>query len=310
VAPAAATAEARTLQASAQRRVWSTLLDRRDWTSYVYVPLIVPILVLTPYLIYTSHQRSERINHLVESLSQGSRDLAQMSRLLEGKQQPWKGEPAEEVPNFEDPEIKGFEVLQDSRIMDLRSWKPVDAGQSDPSSLVFGYRRLKVVKLPENARNNLFSVSLLATSPTTAVRFPSQQLQPNLSMTRREDAAPDQKEYHWRASYDFQHVPTGEFVDLLVEYHSPGRYLQPGGKGTTLVFPIRAQTGELTTWILMPEGLKYGSFRIIRYATGKPEQVESVKVVTEYLADDFTILAFKLLDLKSGYTYEVSWTYQ
>jgi len=35
-----------------------------------------------------------------------------------------------------------------------------------------------------------------------------------------------------------------------------------------------------------------------------------VKVVTEYLAEEFTIIAFKLLSLKSGYTYEVSWTYR
>jgi hypothetical protein len=32
------------LQASAIRRIWGTLLDWRDWTSYVYVPIIVPIL--------------------------------------------------------------------------------------------------------------------------------------------------------------------------------------------------------------------------------------------------------------------------
>jgi predicted acylesterase/phospholipase RssA len=198
--PVTSTGEARTLQASAARRIWSTLLDRRDWTSYVYVPLIVPILVLAPYLIYKSHQRSERINHLVESLSQGSRDLGQMSRLLDGKLQPWIGEPAEEVPNFEERDIQGFEVLQDSRIMDLRSWKPVKSGQSDPGSLVFGYRRLKVVMQPENAGNNIFSVYLLATSPTTAVRFPAQQLQPKLSMCRQEVAALDQTEYHWRAS--------------------------------------------------------------------------------------------------------------
>ena len=70
--PTAATVEARTLQASALRRIWSTLLDRRDWTSYVYVPLLVPILVLLPYLVVKSHQRSQRLNHLVESLSQGA----------------------------------------------------------------------------------------------------------------------------------------------------------------------------------------------------------------------------------------------
>ncbi len=179
-----------------------------------------------------------------------------------------------------------------------------------PSSLVFGYRRLKVFKQPEKAGDSLFHVYLLGTSSEMAVRFPTQQLQPKLSMSRVEDATRGQTEYHWRASYDFQHVPVGEFVDLIVEYHSPGQYRQRGGEGTVLVFPIHADTAELTAWILMPEGKEYESFRVVRYETAKPANVEAVKVVTEYLAEEFTIIAFKLLSLKSGYTYEVSWTYR
>ena len=35
-----------------------------------------------------------------------------------------------------------------------------------------------------------------------------------------------------------------------------------------------------------------------------------MKVVTEYLAEDYTILAFKLLSLEAGYTYEITWFYQ
>jgi hypothetical protein len=81
-APIEATLEARTLHGSASRRIWSTLLDHRDWVSYVYVPIIVPILFLTPYLAYKVYERSHRINQIVESLSQQSRDLEQMTRLM------------------------------------------------------------------------------------------------------------------------------------------------------------------------------------------------------------------------------------
>jgi hypothetical protein len=308
--PVEATVEARTLQASAVRRIWSTLLDRRDWTSYVYVPLLVPILFGTPYLVYKSHQRSQHVEHLVESLSQGSRDRDQMSRLLEARQKPWVGEPAEEMSPFEETDLRGFEILQESRIFDLRGWKPVQPGESDAGSVAFCYRRLKVFKQPENAGNNVFHLDLLATSPQTAVRFPRQRLQPKLSVSRPEGSSSTQKESHWRASYDFRHVPAGEFVDLIIEYHSPGRYLQRGGNGTAVVFPIRADTAEQTTWILMPEGKRYDAFRIVRYETRKPDVVEPVKVVTEYLAEDFTIIAFKLLSLKAGCSYEVSWTYR
>lgn len=169
---------------------------------------------------------------------------------------------------------------------------------------------LKVYKQPEKSGNNFFHVYLMGNGPKVAVRFPTQQLQPKLSMSRVEDATSGQKEYRWRASYDFQHVPAGEFVDLIVEYHSHGQSLQRGDNGTALVFPIHADTSELTAWIMMPEGKEYQSFHITRYETGKPETVENVNVVTEYLAEEFAIIAFKLLSLKSGYTYEVSWTYR
>ena len=199
---------------------------------------------------------------------------------------------AEEVRSFDEPDFKGFEILQDSRIFDLRSWKPVEAcGERSQFpglwlSAVEGLqtarerRKQPLPRLPPGDQSQM------------AVRFPPQQLQPKLSMSRVEDATRGQKEYRWRASYDFQHVPAGDFVDLIVEYHSPGQFLQRGGNGTALVFPIQADTAELTAWILMPEGKEYQSFRIIRYETGKPENVEAVKVVTEYLAEEFTIIAF------------------
>jgi predicted acylesterase/phospholipase RssA len=309
VGPDAATVEARTLQASAQRRVWSTLLDRRDWTSYVYVPLIIPILVLAPYLVARSHERSQRYNHLVQSLSQGSRDLENMSRLLESRPTLLAGVAAEEVRSLEPPDLRGFEVLQDSRIVDLRGWRPVESGKSDAGSRVYSYRRLKVTKRANSGVNPL-RMHLLPTSPNTAVRFPPQQLQARLLKADVESPVPGQRESRWQAIFDFQRVAAGDFVDLIVEFDSPGRYLQRGDSSTAMPFQIETETAELTTWVLMPEGREYQSFRIIRYPTGKPGEVEDVKVVTEYLADDFTILAFKLLSLKCGYTYEVSWDYR
>ena len=60
----------------------------------------------------------------------------------------------------------------------------------------------------------------------------------------------------------------------------------------------------------MPKGKEYRNFRVTRYETGKPDKVEAVRLVTEYLADDYSIIAFKLLALKPRYTYEVSWAYK
>jgi predicted acylesterase/phospholipase RssA len=308
--PAPATIEARTLQASALRRIWSTLLDYRDWVSYIYVPLIIPILFLMPYLVARYYQRSYQLNQLIESLSQGSKDREKMSELLETEQTPWTGEPAEKVPRLDEPDLKGFDILQDSRFIDLRNWRPARSGKSDPTPLVYVYRRLKVFKQRENSSNNLFRARLLPTSPNTATRFPSQRLHPQLRMSEGERSFSGEEKCHWEVSFDFSRVPAGEFVDLIMEEHSPGQFMERGEKAALLAFLVQAETAELTMWIFMPRRMEYRNFGIIRYHTGKPETSETVRVVTEYLAKDYTILAFKLLALKPGYTYEVYWSYK
>jgi predicted acylesterase/phospholipase RssA len=308
--PAPATSEARTLQASAVRRIWSTLIDCRDWVSYLYVPILVPILVLLPYVALRFYERSHRINQIVESLSQSTRDLQQMSSLIDGPVAPWMGETPEEIRTTDEPDLTGFEVLQDMHIHDLRNWNPARAGKSDAASRVYGYRRLKVFKKPDHPLKNDFRVRLPVTSPLTQVRLPPQQLSGRVRRSTVANSAPDQAQCLWEVRFDFEKVPAGDYVDVILEHLSTGDYLRRGDVSTTLSFDVRAETAEMTRWILLPKGRDYRSYRIIRYKTGKPETAEPVKIVTEYLADDYTILAYKLLSVDAGYTHEVTWYYK
>ena len=154
---------------------------------------------------------------------------------------------------------------------------------------------------------NFFRVSVLALSPETQVRFPPQQLNPKLFSRKLENTAGGRKLVHWEVGADFQKVPAGEAVDIIYEHISPGLFLRDGVGSSTLSFDVEADTIELTRWLLLPEGKEYRMFQLIRYQTGKLGTSESVKIVSEYLADDYTILAFKLLSLKAGYTYELTW---
>jgi len=309
--PIAVTKAARALHASAARRIWSKLLDYRDWVSYVYVPIIIPILVLLPLVIVKSYERSHRVNQIVESLAQGSRDLEQMTQLMEGPAAPFVGEKnVEQLQADDKADLTGFLILQDSRIIDLRNWKPVAESNNDSSSTVYGYRRLKVQKQLDNGNNAMFRVSVLALSPQTQVRFPPQQLQPKLYSRNLESSQRGEKLVHWEVGADFRKVPAGDSVDLVYEQFSPGLFLGEGVGSNTLVFDVEAETVELTRWLLMPEGREYRNFQLIRYKTGRRETAEQVKLTTEYLADDFSILAFKLLSLKAGYTYELKWFYR
>jgi predicted acylesterase/phospholipase RssA len=307
---AAATIDARRLQASAQRRIWSRLFDFRDWISYIYVPIIVPILTLLPYFAVKLHQRSVQLNRLVDSLSHGSQDLEIMSRLLDGPAKPWVGEGYEDVPGLAEPDFKGFEILQDSRILDMRAWNPSGNAKYDTESLVYGYRRVKVLKLPNNPGNNSFHLTALATHPQTQFRFPLQQLQPKLRRTGMASTIPGEKMVRWDVSADFSEVLAGEFVDVTYEHISPGLFLRRGPGWTSITFQTQAETAEVTRWFLLPQGKEYRSLRIVRWETGKPEKVETVRVVNKYLADDSTILAYKLLSENAGYTNEVTLYYK
>ena len=193
-------------------------------------------------------------------------------------------------------------------MLDLRTWRPAGSGKA--GSYLYGYRRLKVRRDPENVLNADFRVSVLATAVDTQVRFPAQQLKPKLYV-RNAGASPDGEALrHWAIGADFHTVPSDQAADIVYEHISPGRFLREGIGSVSFSFDIEAETAELTRWILMPEGREYSSFHIIRYRTGQPQFPENVNVVTEYLAEDRSILAFKLLAVDPGYTYEVSWSYR
>ena len=158
--------------------------------------------------------------------------------------------------------------------------------------------------------NHEFRTSVLAFSPETQIRFPPQQLTPKLYSRNLESSPGGEKQVRWEVGADFVKVPAGDYVDLIYEHLSPGTFVARGRGSTTLSFDVEAETVELSRWLLLPKGKEYTSYQLIRYQTGKPETAENVKIATEYLADDSTILAFKLLSLKAGYTYDITWFYR
>ncbi len=308
-APAASTTDARALQGSAFRRIWSTLLDRRDWASYIYVPIILPILILLPYVAFTTYRSMHRYNELVASYAQGTNDLETLSDMLGREPETFAGERPEKVRSLdEQPDLTGFQILQDSRIIDLRGWHP-GAGDGERSTVVI-HRRLKVLKLRENKSNNVFRLHLLPTSPQTAVRFPTQTLRGKLRVCETEGGDSGSEGYRWEADFDFLGVPAGDFAEVSLDERSPGHYLEGGQGGAGVTFHVQAATAELATWLLMPRGREYQNFNITRHQTGKPETSEAFRPITEYLADDSTILAFKLVGLDPGWTYQVRWIYK
>jgi hypothetical protein len=301
------TAEARELQKSAGRRIWTSLFDRRDWVTYIYVPILVPILLFLPYLSYHYYKRSVRLNALTESFAQGSPDLAKLGEMLDNDPMPpWTGVTSEDGNEADTRDMSGFKILSDSRITDLRAWDAATVGKINSNSRIYTYRRILVVKQPDHVGPWLFSARLILGGSVGEVRFPPQQLQGRVTKTAQKDG----QKYRWEALFDFARVPLGKSVELFIEVQSPGLFLQGTESGTGLTFLIDAETAEIDQWVLMPKGREYKQFRYIYYKRNQPETAKDGTFTTQYLSDDSSMLAFKLLSLEPGYDHEVFWDYK
>jgi predicted acylesterase/phospholipase RssA len=303
------TNQARRLQASASRRIWRNLLSLRDWTSFIYIPLLA-LLLLAPICMIDSYRHSQRVARLIESISRGNPDFDIMSQLVRAPMKPFKGETAEDVRQLEPSDCKGFNVLQDARIFDLRSWNPTaQEGKSDLTSLVYGYRRLKVQKAVKNG-DDVLRVASIVSTPESQFRFPPQQFRPKLRRLVVDSPSSRDRTAQFEVSVDLTRAPTGQIVDIIYEHESPADFVQRGEISTTIPFRSDFDAAEVTHWFLMPHGREYRSFQILRYEMGKPRTAEVVKDFTEILADDSSIIAYKLASMKAGYMYEVTWFYK
>jgi hypothetical protein len=299
------TVQARQLQVSASRRIWSRLLNLRDWPSYVYMPLIALVL-LAPYFVYDSYQHSRRVARLIEYTSDSGPDIEVMSRLIRRPMKPFDGVTAEDVGQLDPPDYKGFSVLQDAHIIDFRSWKPIGDGNNDSTMLVYGYRRLKVQKASKDG-NDVFRVISAPSSPDSQFRFPPQQFPPKLRRMVVENPKSSEKTAQFEVSIDMSKAPMGQVVDIVYEHYSRGPFLHGNELSTTCSFRSDFDAAEVTRWFLMPRGREFRNFQILRYETGKPQATEVVKALTEFVADDSSIFAYKMVSLKAGYTFDVTW---
>lgn len=304
--PAPETVQSRILQRSARRRLWSTLLDYRDWVSYLYVPILVPILIVLPYYGVKWHHEAQVAQQLIESVALGNRDFAVMGKLLnEGPVAPFVGMQTQEVQEVIPLDYSGFEVISDTRVYDYRSWRTAVVGAADDQSWGYAYRRMRVRKLTPTV--NEFVMRFRNQTPGIEARPLNKQI-PTALRLRRDAKAEDGKSFDvLDVAFDLTFVAAGEVVDLPVEImirEPPPERLQ------NIRLFVDAETEMFTIWLLMPARRQFESTDVVRYAIGKTASPESIVPANELISEDGRILSFTLLSLKPGFRYEFRWTFR
>ena len=124
-----------------------------------------------------------------------------------------------------------------------------------------------------------------------------------------EDSVEGKKGCRWEVHADFTTVPAGQWRDIIIESQTPAAFLKRGENSTAQSFEFSSEVAEVNFWILMPPQRHYRDFRLVRYKKGETGSAEAMIPATQFLAQDSEILAFKMLNTKPLYRYEMSWEY-
>jgi predicted acylesterase/phospholipase RssA len=290
---------ARRLKHSAQRRIFSTLLSYKDWPTYVWVPLVVLLFTWMPWSYYHASERANRNQLIVEAISDSSpmyrTILQQLDRgpitSLAGMHFEQSDQPAastDDTPNFQ--------IIRDTRIVDLRGW----TATNDEDERVYTHRNLRVRRLSADEGNSaLLQLRLYTRTTELDLRCDEERLDPKLVRYQRGD------EYAWDLTLDFQHIPVGKDIDIVIEMLVPEGSSQDGW----FAFSVEKETVIAKLWVLMPERRSYDAFELFSYERGKPETSEVEYPSNQLEIPSGDVITFELVSPAADRFYECNWTW-
>lgn len=300
-ATSAAARLAQRLRRSSGRKVWSTLLDWRDWPSYLYVAAALLLFVALPVHVYRLHRHATMLTNVIKSIAKGDPDIRLVLDLVDrDPTTAWKtvavGSP---VPSAT-PDHAGVDILALSRIVDLRPAWTARRGSDDGRLHVRDRMTVRVSDPAARSRPFVLRTSL----PIDDVVFRQPPDQPPLTIqaVATADEGAGAPRYEFR--YDLAAVPVDEPVTLelgaVVRYRELDRHHLP----IVLEYPVDL----LTVWMLFPENHPYRSYRLLRYPRGEPDAAEPM--TSRYTIDHpyGQLIGWSLINPQLQTVYECRWT--
>jgi predicted acylesterase/phospholipase RssA len=301
------TRAARALQGSGRRRLWSSLLDVRDWVTWIYLPLIVLLLGVLPFFAYHTYRHARLDASLSRAVVEMREDFRKMLELLEfGPPADFPAMPVKDTETLS-PRLaeEGLDIIADTRITDLREW----LGDSRPSSRrVFVYRHVMVRKLSESEGLPGLRLQSLWDTPELAVHCENSKLSPVVRRCNQSTTGDEKGPYAWEIALDFSSVAVGETVDLVI-----GVMQSANGDDPSLLqkqwwqFEVDAQPEIITSWVLLPRRQSDESFNVVRSRNDTPEVIELVKPTHETQMHGGTVKSWSVVHPEPDYTYSSRW---
>lgn len=310
------TRQARELQASSQRVIFGRLLSFRDWPTYVCVPLLLVLLLGLPYFGYQAYKKANRSEMIVDAITFSNSDFQLVLQLARRNPIPgdWTPLSVEEVSVLEPASYRGFRLITDTRVIDMRAWK---FGVNDVTHRIITYRRMQVRRVALNANVNSgeqnqssgkFRIQQFGLTDKASIRCDAKGLRPILRIAPHVTPS-GQEGFLYELEFDLSSVPEGQDFEFGFEVTEPGLQGRADWENQ-LVFPIVAPTDVATLWVLLPLDHPYSSFEIIGYDRQTPFNVEATDATYEFQMADGSLFGWMLVAPRDDYQYECSWTYR
>jgi predicted acylesterase/phospholipase RssA len=292
-------ADARLLRRSAERRIWSTLLDFRDWTSYLCLPILILLFVILPIQSWRFYWQARKDATVVEAITQSDPDFRKVLELVhQGRVRDFAPQEVKDQAEPTSIASQGYEFVSDTHIVDLRNWRP------DKRDTAYYFRRLRVRKTGKDDR-----LVIQYVQPFNRVDFRCgpEKLKPAV---HRVPARPGQRNVTWEVEFDFSDVQPGRVTEVTIEAHVHEVAAMAGKGETWLRYRPQVKTKDALVWLLFPEDRPYQHYSLTRYPVANPGPSEPIE--TRYTINHpyGSIIAWMVINPEVGYSYECQWTWQ
>jgi predicted acylesterase/phospholipase RssA len=301
--PASATQLARRLRRSSHRRVWSTLLDPRDWPSYLYVLVALVLFVYLPLQVYRLHERAELQATVIDSIAKGDPDFREVLGLLDkDPTSDWSTITVGEQAEPTELDFTGLEILTYSRLVDLRKWNP-DEKTPEAKGRVLVRDRL-TLRVTDSKSNRHVTYRTALPLEDVEFRQPPGQLQAVISRVRKGVDVFEGYGPAYEIQYDLSQIPFGEPVTIELAALARLPVLEFDRSPIVLKF----KTDMLSMWMMFPENRPYRTYSLVHYPADKSAPPQMVNPRNKIDHPYGSLIGWSVVNPQVGTVYECRWT--
>lgn len=300
--PSMATQLSRQLRKSSRRRTLSTVLDWRDWPSYLYVAVAFVLFFYLPLQVYQLYRKSETQGKIISSVASGNPDIRQILELA--KSDPtadWSSEEIREKPQPSEVSFEGMEFLTHSRIYDLRQWHPHEESL-ERQGYVYVRDRITLKLLESYTGDRRVTIQFPSAVEDIEFRQPNDELQGIISRVSEPIEVRGQERTIYEFEYDLSHVPVEEPVTIEAEL------LLNHPRTTKAPFVTHAKTDLISVWMLFPADRPYRTYSLVTYPV---DGSAAPRIMNNRYAIDHpygSLIGWSVVNPEENYNYECRWT--